>query len=501
MAKRIDISPITRIEGHLDFSVEVDDGKVVEAWASGALFRGFELMLKGRDPLDALVFVPRICGVCPTSHQVASVKCLENAFGAKPPPNAHLARSILLGLENAYSHAAHFYVLFGPDLVNKKYAGHPAYPELVKRFAPLTGTSYRTAVLAKRKLNEAYAIFGGQFPHSNVFVPGGVTCRPTAGDIVRATGILLEVQDIVEQMVLGCKVERWLENKGLADVQKWMGEDGHENSDLGLFIKYGPELGLNTIGTGPIGFHAYGVYEQADGSPWLKPGFYDGAFHPFDHTRITEHVKHSWYVDYEGGKHPWQGETRPMYTRDGDKYSYAKSPRYEDKPSQAGPLSRQINDQDPLVLDLVKNLGINAFTRVLARLHEEVRLLAQLKKWIGQLNLKEPFYVKPPAVPQRATGFGLTEAGRGALGHWINIEGGKIANYQVITPTAWNVSPKDANGRRGPIEEAVVGTPVPDDTNPVEVQHVIRSFDPCLACTVHLIRGGDTLRTLEMDHP
>ncbi|MDE3075059.1 MAG: nickel-dependent hydrogenase large subunit [Chloroflexota bacterium] len=379
MPSVLDISPITRIEGHLDFRVEVDGGKVTDAWASGALFRGFEIMLKGRSPEDALVFVPRICGVCPTSHQVASVKCLENAFGATPPPNAHLVRSILLGLENAYSHAAHLYVLFGPDLANEKYSGHPLFPELERRFAAYKGSSWLTAVAAKRKLNEAYAVLGGQFPHANVFVPGGVTCRPTPSDVLKVTGILMEVQDIVERVVLGGPVARWLENRTLADVQAWLGEGDHASSDLGVFIRVGQDLALHQIGAGPGNFLAYGVYEQADGTPWLKPGFYDGDPHPFDQQSITEHVKHSWYVDYEGGKHPFQGETRPFYSREGDKYSYAKAPRYLDRPTQVGPLARQINDGDPLVLDLAKHLGASAYTRMLARLHEEVRLLAQIR--------------------------------------------------------------------------------------------------------------------------
>lgn len=499
MSRIIDLSPITRIEGHLDFRVEVDDGQVTNAWAMGTMFRGFEIMLQGRDPRDALVFVPRICGVCPTSHQVASVKCLENAFGATLPPNAHLMRSILLGLENAYSHAAHIYVLFGPDLVNKKYADHPLYPELARRFTPFTGSSWLAAVTAKRKLNEAYAILAGQFPHSNVFIPGGVTCRPSPDDIVRVIAIFLEVQDIVEQMVLGGSVERWLENKSLADVQAWLGEGDHASSDLGVFIQIGPDLGLHQIGAGPSNLLSYGVYEQADGSPWLPPGFYDGEFHPFDPAHITEHVKHSWYEEYDGGKHPGEGVTRPLYARDGDKYSFAKAPRYQDRPTQVGPLARQVNDRDPLVLDLAKHLGINAFTRELARLHEEVRLLAQLKTWLGEINLRESFYQKPPDVPQQATGHGFTEAGRGALGHWIRIKDAKIANYQVITPTAWNISPKDALGQHGPVEQAVIGAPVPDESNPVEVQHIIRSFDPCLACTVHLIRGKETIHELKLD--
>jgi hydrogenase large subunit len=427
---------------------------------------------------------------------VASVKCLEDAFGATPPPNAHLMRSILLGLENAYSHAAHIYVLFGPDLTNEKHASHPLYSELQRRFSPFTGSSWLTAVAAKRKLNEAYAVLGGQFPHSNVFVPGGVTCRPTASDVIKVTAILMEVQDVVEQMVLGGAVERWLENKSLADVEAWLGEGDHADSDLGVFIRVGPDLKLDKIGGGPENFLSYGVYEQTDGSPWLKPGFYAGEFQPFEETHITEHVRHSWYSDYDGGKHPSEGVTEPFYTREDDKYSYAKAPRYQDRPTEVGPLSRQLNDHDPLVLDLAKHLGVNAFTRELARFHEEVRLLAELKAWLSEINLRERFYQKPPETPRSATGCGLTEAGRGALGHWIRIEGGKIANYQVITPTAWNISPKDSKGEHGPVEQAVIGTPVPDESNPVEVQHVIRSFDPCLACTVHVIRAGKVIHEL-----
>lgn len=493
--RTINIFPVTRVEGHLEFSVDVEAGKAVDARSTGAEFRGFELMLRGRDPMDALVFVQRICGVCPTSHMVAAVEALEHAFGVSVPANAHLVRSVMLALENAYSHAAHFYALFGPDLVNGKYSSHPAYPELAKRLTALTGSSYVKAVLAKRALNEAYAIFGGQFPHSNAFVPGGVTCTPDVSDITRAIGIWMEVKGAVEQMVLGCSAERWLENKSLADVQKWLGEKPtHENSDLGVFIRLGPELGLHTLGAGPGRLVCYGVYRQADGKQWTKSGFYDeGRFLPLEQTKIEEHVKHSWFADYPGGKHPSQGETSPRYAT-GAKYSFLKSPRYDGKVAQLGPLARQVLDQDPLVLDLAKQLGINVFTRMLARLHEAVRLLAQIRVWLDQIDPAQPFYTKPawwPKAPTApASGFGLTEAGRGALGHWVSYEGGRIKNYQVITPTAWNASPRDSRDNPGAIEQAVIGTPVPDEANPVEVYHVIRSFDPCLSCATHIISGN-----------
>ena len=484
----LDIGPVTRIEGHLEFKLGIDDGRVKDARASAALFRGFEIMLKGRRPMDALGFVPRICGVCPTPHSIACAKTLDDLFKAEVPPNAHLFRSILLGVENIMSHATHFYALFGPDLVNKKYSGHKAYPLLQERFTPLQGSSYLKAIKARVKLDEVYAILGGQHPHSNVFVPGGVTYIPQLSDITKVTTILIEVQGYIEETILGSSVEEWLNNNSLADVEEWMGRDGHEKGDLGVFIKYAPELGMAELGKGVGRFVTYGVYDQEDGQPWLKRGFFDdNRVNELDHKKITEDVKHSWYEDYEGGKHPFQGETRPNFDKSGEKYSYAKAPRYDGKVAEVGPLARMINDGDPLLLDIYNKFGANVFTRELARLHEAVRTLAQVKIWLGKLDISKPFYIKPKPVKD-GEGLGMTEAARGALAHWIRIKNGKISNYQVITPTAWNVSPMDSIGQHGPIENAVIGTPVPDEENPVEVQHVIRSFDPCIACTVHVIK-------------
>lgn len=496
--RTIELSPITRIEGHLEFKVEVEGGAVQEAYASGALFRGFELMLKGRHPMDALAFTPRICGVCPTSHSIAATKALDDAFQAEVPPNAHLMRSVLLGVENTMSHATAFYALFGPDLVNPKYADHPAYGELSQRLAPLSGSSYLGAVKARVKLDEIYALLGGQHPHGNCFVPGGITFKPDLAHITKALVILMEAQEFVEETILGGKVERWLEVKSLADVDKWMGEGRHAQGDLGVFIQLGPQLGLDQLGRGPGKFVAYGVYDQTDGQPWLKRGFFDGQFHELDQARITEHVKHSWYQDYDGGKHPGQGETHPHLERSNpQKYSFAKSPRYQDQVAEVGPLARMINDRDPLVLDLAQKLGPNVYTRVLARLHEAVRTLAQVGEWLHQIDVSKPFYHKP-RHPKEAMGIGMTEAARGALGHWVQIKKGVIDAYQVITPTAWNVSPRDFMDQPGAIEQAVTGTPVPDESNPIEVQHVIRSFDPCIACTVHLVRGSKDLKALEI---
>ncbi len=182
--------------------------------------------------------------------------------------------------------------------------------------------------------------------------------------------------------------------------------------------------------------------------------------------------------------HPLEGSTQPNADKEGA-YSWAKSPRYDNNVVEVGPLARMIIDKDPLIVDLAENPGPSAYTRVLARLHETVRLIKQMGIWLKEIDPDEPFYIKQTEI-ENAQGVGLTEAARGALGHWINIEDGMIKNYQVITPTAWNISPRDSNDVPGAIEQALIGTPVEDEKNPVEVSHVIRSYDPCLVCTVHV---------------
>lgn len=492
MGKTIKISPFNRVEGDLEITVEIEDGKVIGAHACGVMFRGFEIILKERDPMDAIVFTPRICGICGGAHSTAASNALRSAFGTEMPPNGYLARNIAFACENAMSHATHFYALFAIDLINKKYSAHPSYNELIKRFAPMKGTSYIGAIKERKRFLEILGLLIGKWPNTLAFHPGGITKALTMSEITRALGILSEFQNFVEERVLGCSVEQWRENKSLDDINRWLGEDGHAESDIGLFIKVGRDFGLDKIGQGTGKFLSFGVYDQIDGTTWLPAGYFDGDFHPFDEKRISEHIKYSYYDGYEGGKHPLDGTTQPNADKIGA-YSWAKSPRYGDNVVEVGPLARMIIDKDPLILDLVKNLGANAYTRTLARLHENVRLLKQMKGWLMQINPDEPFYIKPE-IPKNANGSGLTEAARGALGHWINIENGKIKNYQVITPTAWNISPRDSNDNPGAVEQALIGTPVEDENNLIEVAHVVRSFDPCLVCTVHAIRGGRHLK-------
>jgi len=485
--KTVTVSPFNRVEGDLEITVELKDNKVVDAYASGVMFRGFEKLLRGRDPMDALVFTCRICGICSVAHSTASSNALRNAFKVQIPSNAYLAKNIVLATEIVMNHITHFYALFVIDLINKKYSGNSTYKELVKRFSPFEGNSYIKAIKARKNFLAFLGLFAGKWPNSLALQPGGITRPVNKSEIIRAMGILAEFQNFVEENLLGCSIERWLENKSFQDVQDWIGEDDHEDSDLGIFIRYGQELGLAKLGRGPGKFLSCGGYDLPDGTTWLKGGYFDGSFEPFDQERITEHIKYSWFEGYEGGRHPLNGITEPNIDKSGA-YSWAKSPRYNGNVVEVGPMARMINDKDPLALDLVNKLGPSVYTRNLIRLHEGMRLLKQLENWLNEIDPNEPFYIKPEKISE-ARGVGLTEAARGVLGHWIDIENYRIKNYQVITPTAWNISPRDSDNNPGAVEQALIGTYVEDEKNPVEVAHIIRSYDPCLFCTVHALNG------------
>ena len=486
MSKKINLSPFNRVEGDLEITVEVKDGKVQNARSKGVMFRGFEILLKGRDPMDAIVFTPRICGICGASHGVASSTAIRNAWKSQMPDNAYRVRNIVLAIENLMSHIVHFYALFAPDLTNKKYSMHPGFQELEKRFLPFKGTSYLKSIKARPSMLELMGVFAGKWPNTLVFQPGGVTCSISISRQTKALGLLRELQDYVEESLLGCDIDRWLENRSMDDLDKWLTESNHYDSDLGIYVRYGRELGLDKIGKGPDRFLSYGAYELSEGQTWLPSGYYDRDFYPFNQEKITEYIKYSFLKGYQGGLHPSEGITDPDPDKEGA-YSWCKSPRYDDNVIEVGPLARMILDKDSLIYDIFNKSGSGVFLRVLARLHEAVRLVRQVGIWIREIDARKPFY-KKPLVPPEAKGIGLIEAARGSLGHWLTIKNGKIERYQVITPTAWNLSPKDSFDQYGACEHALNGTIVENVDNPIEIGHVVRSFDPCLVCTVHTIK-------------
>ncbi|MDI6858655.1 MAG: nickel-dependent hydrogenase large subunit [Dehalococcoidia bacterium] len=505
---KIVIDPITRIEGHLKIEVIVDDGEVKEARSSGTLFRGLELILKGRDPRDAQRITQRICGVCPTGHAMASTLNLDSAFGVdgKIPENGRIIRNLILGSNYLQSHILHFYHLAALDYVDVTavagYEGSDPGLNSVKRFiergelgpfvpryegdyrlSPETNRQavahYLQALDIRRKAHEMLALFGGKMPHNVGIVPGGVTEVPTVDKIAAFLWRLNEIRSFIDTVYI-------------PDV-------------IAVATAYADHF---QIGRGCGRFLSYGVFDL-DGSETnlvkrkrLLPSGTVAAddLQPKDlePAKIHEEVRHSWYADSSSGRHPSQGETSPQLGKDGA-YSWLKSPRYDGQVHEVGPLARMLVayvrgnetakslvDGALSALEAPVTALFSALGRHAARALETKLVADAMAGWVLQLKPGEPVYAEYE-LPDEAEGMGLTEAARGALGHWISIKDGRIANYQCVVPTTWNASPRDDRDQPGPIEQALQGTKVKDESNPFEVVRVVRSFDPCLACAVHLI--------------
>ena len=481
MSTRIKIDPITRIEGHLAIEAVIDDGVVKEARSTGTLFRGFEIILQGRDPRDANRLTQRICGVCPTAHATASALCLDDAFGLtdKVPDNAKLIRALIFGANFLQSHILHFYHLAALDYVDTVSVVGDLAP-FVPRYEGdyrVTGEAnaelvnhYLKALDIRRKCQEMLSIFGGKMPHNVGIVPGGVTEKPTEDKIINFLWRLNEIRDFVD-------------NTYIPDV-------------ITVAKVYSDYF---EIGKGCKRLLSYGGFDLPAGK-LFKTGIVSGDLKPesFAKENITEDLKHSWYSDSASGKNPAQGETQPELKKK-EAYSFLKSPRYEGMVCEVGPLARMVSNYvqgdtkaKELVDSLLNELGadVNALFSVLGR-HAaralEAKLVADaMVDWLQALKPDGPTIVESE-IPDKGKGAGLTEAPRGSVGHWITIKDKKIDRYQVIAPTAWNASPKDDKDQPGAMEQAIIGTKVKDKDNPFELVRIVRAFDPCLACSVHLL--------------
>ena len=504
---KIVIDPVTRIEGHLKVEATVENGEVKDARTTGNLFRGLEIILRGRDPRDAQIITQRICGVCPQSHGIAATLNLDSAFGIadKIPDNGRIIRNLIQGAHIAQDHILHFYHLTALDYVNvadvATYEGNDSQLNSVKDFIqrgelgpflPRYEGDYRLppevnrqavahyvqALDIRRIGHEAVAIFGGKIPHGVGVVPGGVTSVPTADNIMAYIWKIKILRDFIDNVYI----------PDLLAVAK-------------AYIDYAG------VGAGCKNLLSYGSFDLEGGSPdyttrqrLFKQGTIgpDLSFAPLDTGKITEHVKHSWYEDATSQRHPSQGETKPQYGKK-DAYSWTKAPRYDGKVYEVGPLARVASNYvqgDEVIKGIVdgalKELGagpealFSVLGRHLARAVSAKRIADQLEGWALQLKIGEPCYTEYE-IPDESSGMGLTDAARGALGHWIEIKDKKIANYQAVVPTTWNVGPMDDNGNHGPIEQAIIGTKIRDESNPFEIVRIIRSFDPCLACSIHLV--------------
>ncbi len=495
--------PMNRVEGDLEISVAIEDATVVDAWSSGLMYRGIENILRNRDAMDGLVITPRVCGICTTSHLTAAAMALDAVSGAAVPDNAIRMRNLALLTEQVQSDVRHAFLMFHVDFTNPAHAQAEWYAEAMHRYQPFKGKCVIETVRETGKLVEVIAIIGGQWPHSSFMVPGGLASAPSAGDLLQCEMLVRQFRGWYEKRILGCTIERWQQVQSLADLDAWLEEnDRHRQSEVGFFLRIGRAVGLDRLGAGVKNFLSYGAF-PLPGDTTLTPlgghgdrlvpaGFLQGTtLLGFDQTEIREQVKYSWYEDDPGGRHPDNGLTRPYATgAEGFKYSWAKAPRYRGLPAETGPLAERLVARDPLITDLVGRLGATALTRQFARLTRPATMLPVMEQWLAETD-PNGLYYRHPAELVAGEGYGLTQVPRGALGHWLRIEEGRIVNYQIITPTAWNGSPRDDHDVRGPWEEALVGTSVKDPANPVELGHVVRSFDPCLVCTVHAATGGN----------
>lgn len=505
---KIIVDPITRIEGHLKVEVTVENGVVKDADSSGMMFRGIELILQGRDPRDAQRYTQRICGVCPTSHSIAATLNLDSAFGIadKIPDNGRIVRNLILGAAHIADHILHFYHLTALDYVDvTKVAGYTGNDTTLKSvkafiergelgpFVPRYEGDYRLsdqmnieatahyvkALEMRRKGQEMLTIFGGKMPHNMGVIPGGVTETVTVDKIASFLWKLNELRDFID-------------NVYIPDV-------------LAVAEVYSDYFG---IGAGCGNLLSYGSFDLEGNvadltkrKRLLKQGTVsatDLKLNPLEPAKIMEHVKHSWYEDSSTGKHPTEGMTKPQLGKVGA-YSWSKAPRYDGKVYEVGPLARVVATYvsgDATVKQMVDSTlarfkaSPKALFSVLGR-HAARALYCKfvadtMPGWLLELKPGEPAYVDYE-IPDEASGMGLVDGARGALGHWVQIKDKKIANYQCVVPSTWNLGPRDDKGQPGAVEQALIGTRIKDEKNPFEIVRIVRSFDPCLACAVHVI--------------
>ncbi len=478
--KRI-LGPFNRVEGDLEVTVECRDGQVSQAGVNSPLFRGYEQILQGKDPRDALVYTPRICGICSVSQSVAAARALAAAQGIQPTANGSLCTNLILAAENLADHLTHFYLFFMPDFAREQYADRGWFESVARRFKAQTGEVAREVLPARADFLHLTGILAGKWPHSLALQPGGSTRPVAAHERVKLANTIDDFREFLERVLFAAPLEQVT---GIADQPGLLAFcDAHADGDFARFVQIAQDLGLAGFGRAADAFLSYGAYTAED-AQLFRAGRWDGAEQGFDAADITEDISHSWLDGQREPAHPWDGSTVPVDDETSG-YSWCKAPRIDGRVVEVGALARQVVDGQPLIRDLVARDGGNVFSRVVARLLELARVVPAMQAWVRQIEPTQSF-CEHAEVPGEGQGAGLVEAARGSLGHWLRIRNGRILNYQIVAPTTWNFSPRDRDAVPGALEQALVGTPVGDSVeDSVAIQHVIRSFDPCMVCTVH----------------
>ncbi|WP_029356684.1 nickel-dependent hydrogenase large subunit [Bosea sp. 117] len=479
---RLVVGPFNRVEGDLEVRLEARQGRVEAAYVSSPLFRGFERILEGRDPRDALVIAPRICGICSVSQSHAAALALAGVQGLEPTQNGRTATNLIVATENVADHLMHFHVFFMPDFARGIYADRPWFAKAEARFKAAQGTSVRRALETRTTLLHILGLLAGRWPHTLAIQPGGVTRGADARDQMRLLATLGAVRRALEDHLFGAKLERVAALASVEEIEQWRA-NGPEG-DFRLFLEIAADLDLGRLGRAYDRYFSYGAYPGMEAPLYARGTFTAEGPGAIDTGAITEDHTNARMEGRSRPHHPFEGSTLPD-PDDEEGYTWCKAPRLGGVPFEAGAVARQMVDGQPLIRDIVARSGGSVLARVAARLVETARTLIAMEGWVRELRPGEQWCAQG-TMPSRGRAAGLTEAARGALGHWLKVENGRIASYQIIAPTTWNFSPRDAAGVPGPLEAALVGAPIRQgETTPVAVQHIVRSFDPCMVCTVH----------------
>lgn len=467
MAERIVINPLTRISGFMEVQADIQDNVVTDAKTEGLLFRGFEQMLKGRHPFDAVYYTERICGICSTAHSIASTLALEKALGIIVTEQGRYLRDILHGCEFLQNHIRHFYQFTIPDFVR--------LPEKLPLFETTNNDfrlprqesdritkNYFDSLAVSRDAHQMLAVLGGKVPHNHGVFVGGAAHEATADKIIKMKSLLAGISEFINSKMIPdvCSIARYYN-----DYYKIGGGYGN-------FLSYGVFNGYRELGT-----------------LYVDPlNFTDEKINAFDQNNITENIDYSWYQDSQSTYAPYQTLPEPDPQKNSG-YSWIRAARYRGLAYEVGPLARQWLSGE------YRN-GVSAMDRTIARVLE-AKKVAEI---VGILldHLKPGTDVqKTYQIPDTAEGDGLVDTTRGALGHWLKIENRVISFYQIITPSVWNLSTQTKN-LKGTGEQALIGTRIRDIKNPVELGIILRSFDPCVSCGAHVYIGGEYFKTLKV---
>lgn len=466
--KKIVINPVTRISGFMEIDVVLEGNIVADARTEGLLFRGFEKMLEGRSPFDAVYFSERICGICSAAHSIASSMALEEAFGVRISQQGRYLRDILHGCEFLQNHIRHFYQYTLPDFI-KLPEGNTLFEtdhndfRLPKQENDTIASHYFDSLTYSRNAHEMLAIFGGKAPHNHGVFIGGITAQATIEKIAQLRSLLIDIQQFIcDKMIPDAYT-----------IAKYYNEYFEIGRGCGNLLTFGC-------------FHGYEKLKTL----YVHPSTYsDNRVSELNTAEITETVYSSWYTASPETYTPFETIAEPDMKKSGA-YSWVKAPRYKGHPYEVGPLAR-------MWLSGSYRNGISAMDRTLARVLEAKKIADIMLILLNNL-IPGVLVQKEYEIPKSACGAGLIDTTRGALGHWVKIENSLISLYQIITPSAWNLSTRSLDHLPGPGEQAMIGTKIENSDTPVELGRIIRSFDPCISCATHVYVKGNLMKTVQV---